>query len=395
MKKIVAIGLLFSGILFHCNVFSQRVTPKQQDGKYYFQVANVTFEVDPSFGGRITSFQIGDREILCVTKNTNWSWGSTFWQSPQNCTTCWGWPPSTELDSDPYSGGIAGDSISIVSDVDPKDKIKFRKTFYASLKDTSVTINYSIINTDVTSKTFSPWEISRVPTEGIFLFPYGDGSISGPYAGNLNKNNGIAWYKYKGTETGNQKCMSDGKEGWSAWVNKDSVVFIKKFIDMPYSKRATNENEIEFYFAGPGAYFELENQGPYTSIKGGDSLTWSIKWYLRYIPHSVTIDVNSESLVNFIRKEVKYDTTSSTKIKAMIPDKNFVYPNPVRNVVNIDLASQSANFVLADISGKSVHNSKLNNGANTVSLKKITPGIYFYRLQSEDHISSGKLVIIQ
>jgi hypothetical protein len=390
MKKIVAIGLLFSGILFHYTVFSQKVTPQQKDGKFYFQVANVYFEVDPSFGGRVSSFKVDDREILYLNKSSSTTWGSTFWQSPQT----WSWPPSTKLDSDPYSGGIIGDSVSLLSQKETKYNLQFRKTFHADVSDTSVTMNYSIKNTGTTTKSYSAWEITRVPTEGIFLFPVGEGSFSGPFAVNFSKSNGIGWFKYAGTETGNQKFFSDGKEGWSAWVNKDSVVFIKKFNDVPYNNRATNENEVEFYNAGPDTYFELENQGPFTSLKGGDSLSWSMKWYLRYIPHSVTVDINSESLVNFIRKGVKYDTIATTKIKAMIPVKNCVYPNPVRNIVNIDLASQSANFILADISGKTVYNSKLKNGANIILLKSINPGIYFYRLQSGDNISSGKLVIM-
>jgi hypothetical protein len=64
MKTLQQSALIFTGLILCCVSNGQAVTPQEQEGKFYFQAANVYFEVDPSFGARISSFKIDDEEIL-------------------------------------------------------------------------------------------------------------------------------------------------------------------------------------------------------------------------------------------------------------------------------------------------------------------------------------------
>jgi hypothetical protein len=282
MKASRLLFLIFISLILYDFSYGQEITPMKLDGKYYFQVANVYFEVDPSFGSRISSFKIDNQEILYPSQSVgDYLWGSTFWQSPQSV---WNWPPSTALDQNPYSGGIIGNKIILRSNIDlTYSHLIFKKTFTADLSDTSISIVYTMINKDTQANSFSGWEVSRVPSGGLSFFPKGSGSIEGDFASKAVTIKNIVWYEQSNTDPGNKKFKCDGLEGWSAHVNEDNILFIKKFIDSPYSKRATeSENEIELYHSGVSGYIELENQSEYKRIPVGDSVSWNMKFTCRH-----------------------------------------------------------------------------------------------------------------
>jgi len=390
MKKFLFLFVLLAGLITSGYVYGQKVAPQLQDGKYFFQVANVYFEVDPSFGARISGLKVDNTEIMFVdSSNGSYLWGSTFWQSPQSE---WNWPPSTALDQNPYKGGIHGDSISFLGSVDNtyNTNLRFRKTFYADLSDTSVTIIYSMINTGSTAHSYSPWEISRVPAGGMFFFPYGAGNITGPFAPYVSKMNNMAWYKYQSSDPGGNKFMSDGAEGWSAWINDNNVVFIKKFQDVPSDKSAPGENEVEMYFNGPESYIELENQGTYSNIPAGDSLVWKMKWYLRNLPSGINRDKGSIDLANYVRKVVKYNPSYINKT---VINNIKVYPNPANNYLKLSGLNHEAVFIISDVSGKILQESSVEGQNTIITLNNLTDGFYFYRIKSPNDIVTGKFLI--
>lgn len=297
MKKYLLSTIILLSAIIYQPLFSQNVTPAENNGKFNFQFANVYFEVNPAMGGRINSFKIDGVEQLYNT-------GSTFWPSPQT----WPWPPAAAVDKDLYTGGISGDSVSIISGVANfgGKHVKVRKTFHASASDTSVTIKYTLINTDANAKSHAAWEITRVPVVGgLFFFPYGDGEFAeNSYGDDLPNNteriNNAAWYTYRGTEAPHQKLFSDGKYGWLAYLSGTDYLFIKKFDDIPANQQADAESEIEVYFGG--AFFELENQGAYVEVPAGGSIEYTVKWYIRNAAGIADKKAGSTELLNYVSK---------------------------------------------------------------------------------------------
>ena len=55
---------------------------------------------------------------------------------------------------------------------------------------------------------------------------------------------------------------------------------VKKFQDLTASQPAPDEAEIQVYVNRGKSYIELESQGAYTELKPGESLSWTVRWYL-------------------------------------------------------------------------------------------------------------------
>ncbi len=391
MKRLLLFSLIVVGSLMTILSYSQKVTPQLNGNKCYFQVANVYFEVYPAYGGRISSLKLDNKEIMYIdSAGGNYLWGSTFWQSPQSD---WNWPPSTSLDQLAYSGGIYGDSINILSKVDDtwSTNLKFRKIFYADLSDTSITIEYFMINTGSSVKAFAPWEITRVPVGGMEFFP-DSGSITGALASQFTKIGQMSWLNYTGDSTG-LKCFGNSLENWTAWINSDSAVFIKKFSNVPAGTEASGESEVEFYYAGPGSYYELENQGEYSVIKAGDSLKWVMKWYVRKLPASVDATKGSVDLANFVRSVVDFQQNINA-IKDNYAKNNItISPNPALDLIKISGLNETANIIFTDISGRVVLTTIIRSGQNNISLNNLAEGFYLYNIYSSNERFSGKLLI--
>ncbi|TMI68603.1 MAG: T9SS type A sorting domain-containing protein [Bacteroidetes bacterium] len=78
-------------------------------------------------------------------------------------------------------------------------------------------------------------------------------------------------------------------------------------------------------------------------------------------------------------------------------NSSFVYPNPFKSFVNIQIKQMPSNgamFTLFDLSGKSVRQQKLDNTNTRVYLGQLAAGIYTYRVTGEkgQSIAFGKLV---
>jgi hypothetical protein len=49
----------------------------------------------------------------------------------------------------------------------------------------------------------------------------------------------------------------------------------------------------------------LENQGPYTSLAPGESLTWIVKWYVREIPEKYKFSKPRKEILQHIYRFIK------------------------------------------------------------------------------------------
>lgn len=383
--------IFFSSFL----VLAQSINPIKTGGsKFLITCANLSFEVDSAKGARISSFKIATTEILYVDFKTTDMAGSTFWQSPQ----IWPWPPAGNLESKPFKSKILNNKLSFRGAVDPASQLRFYKTMYANLADTSISIEYVIKNEKSVAQKWAPWEITRVKATGLTVFAKGSGSITGDMASRTSEVNGYEWYDQDFANSPGNKFFCDGK-GWLAHVTSDNVLFIKKFTDISASKAAPAEAEVEVYTASDDSYTELEDQGAYGSIAAKDSVTWKVKWFARQLPVSVDANVGSKSLAAYIEKILASDITSGT----VLLDRNFtsakVYPNPASETITIESSiDQKHNYFIhiLNLQGKVLISQAISSQKTTIDIQDLRPGNYIYEIRNGAVVNAnGQFTVIR
>ncbi len=288
MKRIcirfyMCVILLFATLTSH----SQSTDISGKNGVYQLTFANIFLEVNSKIGARISSLNIDNHQILFTNQKSN-NWGSTIWPSPQ---AIWNWPPPGNIDNKPYHVSIADESIRLTSDVDKITQLSVSKTITANKADTSIQIVYTLINQSKSHQQYAPWEITRVPSQGIVYYQKDANSDS------LNSTNLDEPCNEK------RKIICDGT-GWQAYVNPDNYVFIKTYNNITPEQTAPKEGEFELY-RDFNNYVELENQGKYETMAPGDSLTWKVTWYLRKLPANIALTTNNQNLKKYIFRFIK------------------------------------------------------------------------------------------
>jgi hypothetical protein len=72
-----------------------------------------------------------------------------------------------------------------------------------------------------------------------------------------------------------------------------------------------------------------------------------------------------------------------------------VYPNPTNGIFNFTLNSGSSKSILLqifDTKGEIVYSEKIKDGTNSINLQSLAKGVYFYKLEGEKMVKSGKIV---
>jgi hypothetical protein len=278
------------------------VTPTQAGSQYALSVGEVTLQVDPTVGARITTLSIGGNNLLTSSSVNPTNWGSTFWTSPQNGQNGWKpsglWPPPAQIDTSAYTGGISGNHVVLDGAVYAPMGVSASKDFSADASTGWITITYTIHAT--AANTMAPWQVTRLFPGGLVFFPTGTAAMTACTAPGLTLSNavGMTWFDSATLPTSAGKMCGDGTGGWIGYV-KDGILFLQKFTDVPTSAQAPGEGEIELYAGQNLGYFELEVQGPYTQLAAGASLPWTVKWRVVRVPSSVTVGVGSQTLVDF------------------------------------------------------------------------------------------------
>ena len=93
--------------------------------------------------------------------------------------------------------------------------------------------------------------------------------------------------------------------------------------------------------------------------------------------------------------EVVYNYFLSTPEQK--PASFLVYPNPAKNILNIDAAnvnSSSSNMTLYDISGKMIVEHQIDNGKTQLDISGLNHGVYFYTIRSNNAIIETKKLVI-
>lgn len=267
---------------------------EETDGKYCLVAGNVTMTVDANGGGKILSLKYKDAEVI---NQSRWpeSFGSTFWTSPQKE---WNWPPVPEFDKRPYTVEQKKPTLVMTSEVSEKLKLRVRKAFAVDGQAGAIDITYSIINEGDDTRSVAPWEITRVPNDGLIFFDAPVEKITPQGLMAFKPAFGAAWYQPDEAQQ-NRKVNADGK-GWLAYANK-GLLLIKKFQDLDASQPAPDEAEIQVYVNRGKTYIELESQGTYTSLKPGESLDWTVRWFL--VPFDGE-SVPSEALLKQVKTQI-------------------------------------------------------------------------------------------
>lgn len=268
---------------------------KQDNQRYTLQTGNLTMVIDAAAGGKILSLKYKDKEVISQSRWPE-TFGSTFWTSPQKE---WNWPPVPEYDKQAYTVEEQGETLLLTSGVSPRLGYRIGKSFAVDEKHHAFVITYSIKNEGKETRSVAPWEITRVPNEGLIFFDAPTEGITPAGLMPFQSECGISWYATD-VANENRKINADGK-GWLAYIN-NGLLLVKKFHDLKAGQPAPEEAEIQVYVNRGKSYIELESQGAYTSLKPGESLQWSVKWYL--LPYDQEA-APSKKLLKCVRKTVK------------------------------------------------------------------------------------------
>lgn len=272
MKTFLSFLFLLSGFI---PTFAQS-NIKHQEGtdQYQIGVGNVMMTVDAAKGAKILSLTCEGKEVISQSRWPE-SFGSTFWTSPQKE---WNWPPVTEYDKGPYEVSHTDGKLVMTSQVNERLGFRIRKQFDTDETDNAIVVTYSIMNEGAEARKVAPWEITRVPNEGLIFFEAPADSIWPAGLMNFTGAHGAAWYQTD--EAGrNRKVNADGS-GWLAYLN-NGLLLVKRFQDLDRSQTAPDEAEIQVYVNRGKTYIELESQGAYTLLQPGESLHWTVRWYLK------------------------------------------------------------------------------------------------------------------
>jgi len=231
--------------------------------------------INAAEGGKILSYKYKDTEVISQNSFPN-AYGSTFWTSPQ---VEWNWPPVSEIDRLPYEivSETANAEIVLKGKVAEKLKYSVSKKYAVDKKDGAIVVTYTITNASDETRKVAPWEITRVPGEGVVFFDCPLSGITPEGLMPFTEEFKASWLKFD-TQTENRKINADGK-GWLAYVN-NGVMMVKKFADITPDQPAPKEAEIQVYINANSTYVELESQGAYTELKPGESFDWAVRWYL-------------------------------------------------------------------------------------------------------------------
>ncbi len=72
---------------------------------------------------------------------------------------------------------------------------------------------------------------------------------------------------------------------------------------------------------------------------------------------------------------------------------NIVYPNPVKEVINIDVPEGYEMVEIKDASGALVKRIKIHEGKNKINVGEFSPGIYLMTLQGTNEMLNNKLIV--
>jgi hypothetical protein len=351
--------------------------------RWTFTSGPATLQAGPKGAGRIIKLQYNGSEILHMDTGTATNYGSTFWPSPQAAWTS-NWPPAANIDgSGAYTATEVDSTLVLNGLTDANNKVRINKQYWANALDTSFTQRFTLINTNTVAKAWAPWQDTRIPAGGLYVFPKGVDTITGQLKPLTRDTLGYRWFKYDSATvltSGTNKFYSDGAQGWFAHLNKNRVLLIKKFSDTPYAKKAPGvEKEIEVYTTNDKKMVEMEMQGSYDTIPAGDSIMWTVKWYVRKMPDSTNVAVANMNIVNYINQVL----AGPVSLRDAGPSVGRVHAprlNVTGSTVTLSVSSEAVfSLVVVNARGESIrslHSGPMTPGSRAFHLTGMPRGAY-------------------
>lgn len=290
MKKILL--PLLAALSLGCIASAQSIKALE-DSKYSLSAGDLTMTVDAGKGAKVLSFQYKGKEVLSQIQRPN-AFGSTFWTSPQSE---WNWPPVPEYDSRPYTAEQKNGALVLTGEESARYHYRIRKEFRPA--GNCIEVTYSIINEAAVERKVAPWEISRVPSDGVIFFDATPETITPIGLLPITFQNEGSWYQVDEARA-NRKINADGA-GWYAYAN-DGLLLVKRFEDIDPTQPAPKESEVQVYVNAGKTFIELEAQGAYTSLKPGEALSWTVRWYL--LPQDCGSEP-SQALMDLVKSVIK------------------------------------------------------------------------------------------
>jgi len=279
------------------------VAPVEKNGRFVFASGDVVLEIDPQAGGRVTVFALAGQNLLTGPEIDPNNYGSTFWTSPQSD---WGWPPVAEIDHLPYAALVENGALVLTGNASQRLGIAVTKIFTFDPGSRSAAIEYIVHNRGSAPRLLAPWEVTRVPPNGLTFFPTGQAEYK--YAAvplRTQHAAGMTWFHYDaGAIAADSKFFADGSRGLLFHV-AGGVIFVKRFPDLPDGSHAPGEGEIEIYANAAHTYVEIENQGAYRALAAGESMSYRVEWFLRKLPAGVEARVGNHALIEFVESLVR------------------------------------------------------------------------------------------
>ena len=246
MKKNLKIFVVFICLAYIQIVHAQEVVPVQNGSLYSLTFAGQRFEVNAEKGARVTTFSIGDSNII---KQINGfdpnSWGSVVWPAPQSE---FNWPPPRMINNGVYSASIDGNVMTFTSQQDKDGKnnqMQLMKSFWVNEPDNSVSVKYSLTNKGTSPIKKAVWEIIRVPLNGISFWPTGSAGTWGDLASSVQTCGDYSWINLSKEPRRRLKFFADGAQGWFAHIDESNRLLVKTFEDVDSADFADGEGEIE------------------------------------------------------------------------------------------------------------------------------------------------------
>jgi hypothetical protein len=352
--------------------------------RWTFTSGPATLKSGPKGAGRIISLQYNGSEILHMDTGTATNYGSTFWPSPQ---AAWAsnWPPSANIDgAGAYTATEADTSLLLNGLTDANNQVRINKKYWANASDTSFGQRFTIINTNTVAKAWAPWQNSRLPAGGLYIFPKGTDTVTGELRLLVRDTLNHRWFRYDSSTvptSGTNKFYSDASQGWFAHVNKNRVLLIKKFTDTPFAKKAPGvEKEIEIYTTNNKAFTEMETQGSYDTIPAGDSIVWNVKWYVRKLPDSTSLTVGNMSIVNYINSVITGPVSIAPGVRLTqssfgVNDRRVSFELSAPGQVSLSLVGANGQVV------QNIHSGAMRAGLHQFTLKPAPKGVYWLVLK--------------
>ncbi len=253
------------------------------NGHYVWKTDSFYLEIAPELGGRMISLRWKNQELLTQRSTDSLAYGCSLWPSPMT----WGWPPSPVLDREPFFAQQLGDTLSLVGPTAEDFGWRMKKSILVWPAEGRFVCLYQVENTTDTLRQVAAWEVPRFP-KGSEVFARIDTSSLPPkflksIPWTLDESGHLHIDVPKSYLGKGQKVSYDGMEPWIG-VQHGHAGLIRQAEPLSPDQFAPNSGELEIYVDDDTDYIEVEIQGPYLSLKPGESASLRVAWQVMDAP---------------------------------------------------------------------------------------------------------------